>query len=156
MFYGAKRYDLLKSMVRYTTLWSIIISIFFSISSFFYIDNIAPFFLTATTPDEIEMSKKAILSTINYYRVMVFIYPFIAITMVSTRAMQAIGKAWPMMVVSFSRVILFQCTLSYIFITILDKEIMWAWYAIGISCSLSAIIAYLMRVYFYKKISYIN
>ena len=156
MFYGAKRYDLLKSMVRYTTLWSIIISIFFSIISFFYIDDIAPFFLTATTPDEIEMSKKAILSTINYYRVMVFIYPFIAITMVSTRAMQAIGKAWPMMVVSFSRVILFQCTLSYIFITILDKEIMWAWYAIGVSCSLSAIIAYLMRVYFYKKISYIN
>jgi len=152
MFYGAKRFDLIKSMVRYTTMWAILISSFFSIIIYFFIEDIAPLFLTASSLKEIAMSEKAIKTTIDYYKVMIFIYPFIGITMVSTRAMLAIGKAWPTMVITLLRVIVLQCTLTYIFISIMNKDIYWAWYGIGASIMMSALISYSMRLYFFNRL----
>jgi len=152
MFYGAKRFDLIKSMVRYTTMWAILIASFFSIIIYFFIEDIAPLFLTASSLEEIAMSERAIKTTVDYYKVMIFIYPFVGITMVSTRAMQAIGKAWPMMVTTLLRVILLQCTLTYIFISVMNKDIYWAWYGIGASVIMSALISYSMRVYFFNRL----
>jgi putative MATE family efflux protein len=152
MFYGAKRFDLIKSMVRYTTMWAILISSFFSIIIYFFIEDIAPLFLTASSLKEIAMSEKAIKTTVDYYKVMIFIYPFIGITMVSTRAMLAIGKAWPTMVITLLRVIVLQCTLTYIFISIMNKDIYWAWYGIGASIMMSALISYSMRLYFFNRL----
>ena len=152
MFYGAKRFDLIKSMVRYTTMWAILIASFFSIIIYFFIEDIAPLFLTASSLEEIAMSERAIKTTVDYYKVMIFIYPFVGITMVSTRAMQAIGKAWPMMVTTLLRVVLLQCTLTYIFISVMNKDIYWAWYGIGASVIMSALISYSMRVYFFNRL----
>lgn len=152
MFYGAKKIDLIKPMVRYTTIWSIIIASFFSIIIYFFIEDIAPLFLTASTLEEIAMSQKAIETTIQYFNVMIFAYPFIGIAMVSSRAMQAIGIAWPMMVIALFRVIILQCSFTYIFIIIMNKDIYWAWYAIGGACIIAAIIAFIMRTYFYNKL----
>lgn len=152
MFYGAKKYDLIKPMVQYTMTWSVLIGSFFSILLFLFVEDITPLFLTASSIDEIEMSDKAIKTTIDYFYVMIFAYPFIGITMVSTRAMQAIGKAWPMLATALFRVLVLQCSLSYYFIKVLNKDINWAWYAIGSACILSAFFAYSMRVYFYNKL----
>ena len=152
MFYGAKRFDLIKPMVRYTTLWSIAIASVFSIIIFFFIEDIAPLFLTASSTQEIDISKEAIKTTVQYFQVMIFAYPFIGITMVSTRAMQAIGKAWPMMVIALLRVVILQCTMTYVFIVIMNKDINWAWYAIGNACIMSALFAYSMRTYFFNKL----
>ena len=152
MFYGAKRFDLIKPMVRYTTIWSIVIASFFSIIIFLFIEDIAPLFLTASSTQEIDISKEAIKTTVQYFQVMIFAYPFIGITMVSTRAMQAIGKAWPMMVIALLRVVILQCTMTYIFIVIMNKDINWAWYAIGNACTMSALFAYSMRTYFFNKL----
>ena len=152
MFYGAKRIDLIKPMIKYTMMWAILIASCFSIFIFFCIEDIAPLFLTASSEVEIEMSNSAINTTISYYKVMAFIYPFIGITMVSTRAMQAIGIAWPMMVTAILRVLILQCTMTYIFIVIMGKDINWAWYATAISCIAAAIFSYFMRVYFYNKL----
>ncbi len=152
MFYGAKRFDLIKPMVRYTTIWSIAIASFFSIIIFLFIEDITPLFLTASSKQEIDISQEAIKTTIQYFKVMIFAYPFIGITMVSTRAMQAIGKAWPMMVIALLRVIILQCTMTYIFIVIMNKDINWAWYAIGNACTMSALVAYSMRTYFFNKL----
>jgi putative MATE family efflux protein len=152
MFYGAKRFDLIKPMVRYTLIWSVLIASFFSIIIYYFIDDITPLFLTASSLKEIEMSNKAIHTTIQYFNVMIFVYPFIGITMVSTRAMQAIGKAWPMMATALFRVLILQCSMAYFFIKILGKDINWAWYSIGFACVLSAFFAYFMRVYFYNRL----
>jgi len=152
MFYGAKRFDLIKPMVRYTTIWSIAIASVFSIIIFLFIEDIAPLFLTASSTQEIDISKEAIKTTVQYFQVMIFAYPFIGITMVSTRAMQAIGKAWPMMVIALLRVVILQCTMTYVFIVIMNKDINWAWYAIGNACIMSALFAYSMRTYFFNKL----
>tara|TARA_B100000945_G_scaffold83133_1_gene64157 strand:- start:185 stop:1558 length:1374 start_codon:yes stop_codon:yes gene_type:complete len=152
MFYGAKRFDLIKPIVRYTTIWSIAIASVFSIIIFFFIEDIAPLFLTASSTQEIDISKEAIKTTVQYFQVMIFAYPFIGITMVSTRAMQAIGKAWPMMVIALLRVVILQCTMTYVFIVIMNKDINWAWYAIGNACIMSALFAYSMRTYFFNKL----
>ena len=72
--------------------------------------------------------------------------------MVSSRAMQAIGVAWPMMIITFSRVIVLQCSLCYVFIILFEKDVYWAWIAISISCILAGIIAYFMRLYFINKL----
>ena len=152
MFYGAKKNNLIKPMIRYTTLWAILIASFFSIVTFLFIEDIAPLFLTSTSSNEFNMSNEAIQSVVDYYKVMAFAYPFIALTMVSTRAMQAIGTAWPMMLVAFSRVIVMQCILSYIFIIVLGKPIIWAWYAISISCIIASLLAYFMKLYFVNKL----
>ena len=152
MFYGAKRFDLIKPMVRYTTIWSIAIASVFSIIIFLFIEDIAPLFLTASSTQEIDISKEAIKTTVQYFQVMIFAYPFIGITMVSTRAMQAIGKAWPMMVIALLRVVILQCTMTYVFIIIMNKDINWAWYAIGNACIMSALFAYSMRTYFFNKL----
>ena len=152
MFYGAKRFDLIKPMVRYTTIWSIAIASVFSIIIFLFIEDIAPLFLTASSTQEIDISKEAIKTTVQYFQVMIFAYPFIGITMVSTRAMQAIGKAWPMMVIALLRVVILQCTMTYVFIIVMNKDINWAWYAIGNACIMSALFAYSMRTYFFNKL----
>ena len=152
MFYGSKRIDLIKPIVRYTTKWSIFIASFFSIIIYFFIEDITPLFLTASSLQEIKMSDKAIQTTIQYFKVMIFVYPFIGITMVSTRAMQAIGKAWPMMATALFRVLVLQCSMSYIFIQMMEKDINWAWYAIGAACVMSAFFSYFMRVYFFNKL----
>tara|TARA_B110000014_G_C20124754_1_gene598194 strand:- start:295 stop:1659 length:1365 start_codon:yes stop_codon:yes gene_type:complete len=152
MFYGAKRFDLIKPMIKYTTMWAILIASSFSIFIYFFIGDIAPLFLTASSLEEIEMSKSAINTTISYYKVMAFIYPFIGVTMVSTRAMQAIGIAWPMMATAILRVLILQCTMTYVFIIIMGKDIYWAWYATAISCVVAALFSYSMRTYFYNKL----
>ena len=88
---------------------------------------------------------------------MAFAYPFIGLTMVSSRALQAISIAWPMMLITFLRVIILQCSMTYLFIVILDyKDVVWAWYAISISCIIAGIIAYLMRVYFIGQLKEIK
>ena len=152
MFYGAKRFDLIKPMVRYTLMWSILIASFFSIIIYFFIEDITPLFLTASSIEEIKMSDKAIKTTIQYFNIMIFVYPFIGVTMVSTRAMQAIGIAWPMMATALFRVLILQCSMSYVFIKILNKDIHWAWYAIGAACVMSAFFSHFMRVYFFNKL----
>ena len=59
---------------------------------------------------------------------------------------------FPMMLITFSRVIILQCSLTYFFIVVLAKDVVWAWYAITISCIISGLIAYFMRLYFVDKL----
>ena len=156
MFYGAKKYDLIKPMIRYTTIWAMIIGGFFSIISLLFIDDIAPLFFPSNSTLDLLMKESAIQSTIDYYSIMAFAYPFIGLTMVSSRAMQAISIAWPMILITFSRVIVLQCFLTYLFIVVLGRDVLWAWYAISLSCIIAGIIAYLMRLYFVNKLEEIK
>ena len=153
MFYGAKKYHLIKPMIRYATVWAMIIGGLFSILSLLFIDKIAPLFFPSNSTLDLAMKDDAIKSTIQYYNYMAFAYPFIGLTMVSSRALQAISIAWPMILITFTRVIILQCSLTYLFIVVLGyKDVAWAWYAISVSCIFAGIIAYLMRLYFVNKL----
>ena len=155
MFYGARRFDLIKPLVRYTTFWAMVIAALFSFVTFFFIDDIAPLFFNINSNDSVNAAL-ALKSTISYYKIMLIAFPFIALTMVSTRSIQAIGQAWPMTLVTIMRVLIIQCGLSYFFIVYLEKtQIEWVWYAISISCILAGIIAYLIRLYFLRD-KYLN
>ena len=102
--------------------------------------------------DDLKIRQKTIDTTVSYYKVMAFVFPFIGITMVSTRSLQGIGMGLPMLFVAISRVLIMQCILAFIFIKIWEKPIIWAWYAIAISCVVSSVIAYGLRIYFLAKI----
>lgn len=152
MFYGAKKYRLIKPIIKYTTFWAMTIGAIFSVLCFLFMDRVAPIFFPSNDIVDISMKKSAIDSTIDYYKFMAISYPFVGLTMVSSRAMQAIGVAWPMMIITFSRVIVLQCSLCYVFIILFEKDVYWAWIAISISCILAGIIAYFMRLYFINKL----
>ena len=115
-------------------------------------DRVAPIFFPSNDIVDISMKKSAIDSTIEYYKFMAISYPFVGLTMVSSRAMQAVGVAWPMMIITFSRVIVLQCSLCYVFIILFKKDVYWAWIAISISCIIAGLIAYFMRLYFINKL----
>ena len=149
MFYGAKRFDLIKPMVRYTTFWSMLIASIFSLIAYFFIQDITSLFFDSNSNNMDDIL--AIDSTISYYKIMFLAFPFIALTMVSTRSIQAIGQAWPMTIITIMRVLIIQCGLSYFFIVYLQKEnIEWAWFSIAISCIIAGIIAYFVRLYFLR------
>ena len=157
MFYGAERFHLIKPLVKYTTFWSIIIVSIFGFIAFFLVEDVAPLFFemngsfSVSGSDQLkpEDFTQAINGTVSYYKIMFIAFPFLALTMVSTRAIQAIGKAWPMTIVTIIRVFILQCGLSYIFIRELEySNIEWAWYATAISCIGSGVIAYLFRLHF--------
>jgi len=152
MFYGAKKYRLIKPMIKYTTFWAMTIGSIFSVLCFLFMDRIAPIFFPSNDIVDISTKKSAIDSTIEYYKFMAISYPFVGLTMVSSRAMQAIGVAWPMMIITFSRVIVLQCSLCYVFIILFKKDVYWAWIAISISCIIAGLIAYFMRLYFINKL----
>ena len=84
-------------------------------------DKIAPIFFPSNSTLDIIMKNNAIQSTVDYYKYMALSYPFVGLTMVSSRAMQAIGIAWPMMIITFTRVIILQCSLCFIFIALFHK-----------------------------------
>ena len=72
--------------------------------------------------------------------------------MVSTRAMQALDRPWAMIIIAFFRVIILQCSLCFVFIRVMDKELIWAWYAVAISCIVASLWAYFWRRKVVKEI----
>ncbi len=132
MFYGAKRYDLVKLTTIYSLKSCVIIAI--GIGSFFFFT--APTFVGLFSDNQ---SIKEI--GIQYLRYFVFGYPFIAISMISGRTLQGLGNGIPMLVLTFMRVLLVSVTLSLYFILILNKSIEWVWIAQLISVVLAAIVS---------------
>ena len=57
--------------------------------------------ITAITSEDLEVRQQTIDSTVSYYKVMAFIFPFIGITMVSTLSLQGIGMGTPTSRASF-------------------------------------------------------
>ena len=84
-----------------------------------------------------------LLHLIQYFTIVPFAYPFITIGMNSSRVMQAIGHALPMLILTILRVLLINALLSFIFIFIYNKDIIYIWYSIILSSVITATIAYL-------------
>ncbi len=111
MFYGAKRFDLLRGIVWYGVK---MVALFTAvIGAVFFI--IPELFLKIFTSDFNLLSLGA-----AYLRLDVFTFPLMGISFVFIRAMQGIGYGWPGLVVNLIRVFVFAVPLSYVFIFILD------------------------------------
>ena len=134
MFYGAKKNNLLNDLIYFSLKVSITISIIYAVFFLTFSENILSLF---TNDDEI------INIGVSYFNVFAFAIPFISIGMTCSRAMQGLGKAYPMFIITCLRVIIISCFLAYYFINILNKPIDFAWISILISCIASSIISFL-------------
>jgi len=129
MFYGAKRLDLVKIIIKYGLSCSIIIALLFSIFFFFYSGHILPIFTESSV---------IINLAVLYFKIMVFAYPFITIGMTCSRVMQGLGYAYPMFILTLFRVVIISSSLAWYFVIILGKPVHYAWVGTLISCILTA------------------
>ena len=143
MFYGAKKNDLINYIFYYSIKAGIIISIIFGFIFYFLSHHMLSLF----TNDILIIN----IGT-DYFKIFSFAIPFVTITMISSRCMQGLGKAYPMFIITSFRVIIISCSIAYYFIIHLQKPIHYAWIAIFISCFLSSIISYIWFLYTKKNI----
>ena len=129
-----KKNNLLNDLIYFSLKVSITISIIYAVFFLTFSENILSLF---TNDDEI------INIGVSYFNVFAFAIPFISIGMTCSRAMQGLGKAYPMFIITCLRVIIISCFLAYYFINILNKPIDFAWISILISCIASSIISFL-------------
>ena len=143
MFYGAKKFDLINYIFYYSIKVGIIISIIFGFV-FYFSSN---YMLSLFTNDILIIN----IGT-DYFKIFSFAVPFVTITMISSRCMQGLGKAYPMFIITCFRVIIISCSIAYYFIIILNKPLNYAWIAILISCFLSSMISYTWFLHTRKNI----
>ena len=129
MFYGAKRLDLIRTIIKYSLTRAIGISISFSIFFLLFSNKILPVFT-----DSPEIVRLAVL----YFKIMAFAYPFITIGMTSSRIMQGLGIAYPMFILTLFRVVIISSSLAWYFVIILGKPVHYAWMGSLISCILTS------------------
>jgi putative MATE family efflux protein len=134
MYFGAKRIDLVKKIVRYSIQRGILIACSFSLFFFFFTDNIIPIFINDKQITEL---------IVLYFKIMAFAYPFITIGMTSSRVMQGLGYAYPMFILTLFRVVIISASLAGYFVIILNKPVYYAWIGTLISCFLTSIVSIL-------------
>jgi putative MATE family efflux protein len=126
MFYGAKRFDLLKGIIYYSMKVGILFTsamgaLFFAI----------PYpFLRIFTPDANILSLGS-----AYMRINVFTFPLMITTMMVSRVMQGMGFGLPGLVVNLVRVIVVAIPAAYIFVYVLH----YGYISIGVAAVLGGI-----------------
>ncbi|HGJ65414.1 TPA: MATE family efflux transporter [bacterium] len=110
MFYGAKRFDLLRGTIKYGMMVSVMFTVAIGII-FFIIPSI---FLRIFTSD----SNLLTLGS-AYMRINVFTFPLMIISMVVSRSMQGMGFGFPGLIINFMRVILVAIPIAYIFVHVI-------------------------------------
>ena len=149
MFYGAKRYDLIKKIILHCIKYCLGISILFSLIFYFFADNIIPIFISTDT-DPIN-AQLVIDIGIGYFRIFAFAVPFITLTMICSRTIQGLGKSYPMFIITCLRVIVISCFLAWYFVIYKNQPIEYAWISILISCIISSIISLTWLLYEIRK-----
>jgi putative MATE family efflux protein len=128
MFYGAKRYDLLKNISWYSIRISILFTLIMAILFFAFPSIILRIFTS---------DKTLLLLASNYVRIMVFVFPLMAIGLTSGRILQGIGKGLPGLVITSVRVFVVSIPLAYVFVFILD----YSYLSIGVAMVLGGLVS---------------
>lgn len=128
MFYGARRKDLLYKTIKY----SFIINFSWGFFCIILFHTITPYiYYMFTKVDSI------VNYSMSYMRIITYIYPIVAIGITTGRILQGLGTSIPMLLTTSLRILLISAPLSYTFVKILDRPIVWVWYAIVISAIFS-------------------
>ena len=144
MFYGARRLDLINKVISYGLKNAVAISCLFGI--FFFTSSKFIFPLFTNDPSIIKIG-------VEYFKIFSFAIPFVTLTMICSRIMQGLGKAYPMLIITCLRVIVISCFLAYIFIEVMNKPLHFAWYAILLSCIFSSLLASIWMFSIKRKIT---
>ncbi len=124
MFYGAGEYEKIRKTWHYAIIRGFYIAVI--IGAVFYIG--APYIY------RIFSSEKEILTiAIQYTRLIVFIYPFIVVAMISGRVFQGLGRGMPGLILTSLRVVFISVLFAVIFVIYLDKPLHYIWYSNMIS-----------------------
>ena len=107
MFYGAKRYDLLKEIVMFTSKITMVFTALMGILLFIFV---GPLTLIFTKSPEL------IAITSAFVRIEVFAFPFFSVSMIINRALHGMGFGLPGFVVNFARFIVITIPLSAVLI----------------------------------------
>ena len=120
MFFGAGEYGRLREIIRYT------------IQRTVFLGLVAAVLIYATAPAIMQIfrpSEEILTFGVTYLRIIIIIFPFAPIGIISGRVMQGMGKGLPFMVLSFIRVMAVGAPLAAVFTYVLHKPITWVWFA---------------------------
>ena len=128
MFYGAKEFDKILSVVSYGIVRAVIITTI----------SVLLFFVLASKIG------------VTYLKIIIVAYPAVGISVICSRVCQALGQGIPLLITTITRVILLTAPMSYYFYLI-GKPIEWVWYSQVFAILIAAAISYFwMRFYFAK------
>ena len=132
MFYGAKRIDLIRPVINYALKWSLI----FSAIAMFIFFTFSESILSIFTDDY-----KTIKEGVNFFNICAFTCPFVAIGMLTCRAMQGMNKPTPFLFLTLLRVILIALPMAWIGVKYFNYNVQWVWWSILVSSILTAILS---------------
>jgi putative MATE family efflux protein len=107
MFYGAKRYDLMRRMIWYGIKTSLVFTGIAALIFFVFARHILWLFTDSASLLEV---------SILYLRVDVFTFPLLAFAINISRALQAIGKGLPGLVIQVVRIFVVAVPCAYLFV----------------------------------------
>jgi putative MATE family efflux protein len=138
MFYGAGEYEKIRKTWYYAISRGIFIALIIGV--LFYLG--APYFYRIFT------SNHEILSiAIQYTRLLVFVYPFIVISVISGRVFQGLGRGLPGLILTSLRVVFVSILFAVFFVIYLQKPLHYIWYSNMISSVLAGSLAFIWLRY---------
>lgn len=141
MFYGAKEYKKLLSVVYYGINRAVIITTISVILFFMLAKNILPIFSSNVIVIDIG---------VTYLKVIILAYPAVGISVICSRVCQALGQGVPLLITTTTRVLILTAPLSYYFYYI-GKPLEWVWYSQVFAILIAAIISYAWMKFYFKK-----
>ena len=137
MFFGAKKFKLLKS----TTWYSVRIGLLFTSSLAFIFFLFSPLFMSIFTAEPLLIK----LGT-DFLRIMVFVLPLMAVGMTLTRTMQGMGLGLPGLVFSIVRLIIVSVPLAYVLVYIVG----FGYLSVPIATIIGGIVSSTVAIVWYK------
>ncbi|MFQ6675724.1 MAG: MATE family efflux transporter [Fidelibacterota bacterium] len=134
MFRGASRMDLVRRITTYALGRVILIAVVLGTLFFTFAPEMVSIF---TGDGEIQRTG------VQYLRIFVFGYPFIAVSMTSGRVLQGLGFGLPMLVITILRVLLISVALASLFVFLMGKTVEWVWIAQVVAVVCSAAVAWI-------------
>ena len=141
MFFGAKEFSKLVWVVKYGISRAFMITIV----------NVAILFLSAEIILPIFTSNQEVLSIgITYLKIIVLVYPAVAVSVICARICQAFGQGMPLLVVTTIRVLVITAPLSLYFYQT-GKPVVWVWYSQALAIVIAMVISFLFLQYYLRK-----
>jgi len=146
MFYGAKEFDKLLSVVYYGINRALLITTISVILFFVLASNILPIF--SSNPLVVNIG-------VTYLKIIILAYPAVGISVICSRVCQALGQGMPLLITTITRVILLTAPLSYYFYFI-GKPIEWVWFSQIFAILIAAIISFAWMRFYFKKFNIVR
>ena len=146
MFYGAKEFDKLLSVVYYGINRAVLITTISVIFFFVLSSTILPVF--SSNPMVIDIG-------VTYLKIIILAYPAVGISVICSRVCQALGQGIPLLITTITRVIILTAPLSYYFYFI-GKPIEWVWFSQIFAILIAAIISFAWMRFYFKKFNIVR